>query len=367
MSLTLKRPNRILLGKTSNGEEVYMRYPEKNGRGISDVILIVGVTGSGKSVIKKSIAYQMAKRRPVILLDPPGRDDYLSFYPNHTPNLPPKIKADGLRGLYFYYPNLQAREKRRHEILRRPNFKKYSMRQLKYLGITQTAAIFIKNLLDEHKDIDSFDKLLEMIEKEGKKLPPLSKRSLMNTMPYIAANNNLRMDNKEDVNLMACFKSGYNMIFSFNDIALAKIEINYLFDKLIEYRDTYPDGHRPFVFIDEAHKIFGDANSDVMSKLIEDFVLVCRKLSIGLCLVFPEIESINNRVLSDIKTMIFGKYKGAKDKLRLLFGDNNAYNIPNLKLNRYTNERQFVFYTQDYEYFFIMDKVYEAPCGIHRE
>lgn len=363
----LKKHNKIPLGTTYDGKGVYMRYPQKHGKPISDIILIVGVTGSGKSVIKKNIACFMSRKRPVIMLDPPGRDDFFCYYPNKSRNIPPNTEPNGLMGLYFYYSNPNARKKRQFEITRRPNLRKYSIRELQYLGITETASIFLRNVLETNKSIKSFNNLIKVVEKKGKLLPPLSARTLNNILPYIAQNSNFRLDNKQDVNLMSCFNSGYNLVFSYNDVNLAKLEINYLFKTLIKYRDMYPQGNRPFIFIDEAHKIFGDVKTDEMSKVIEDFVLICRKLSIGLCIVLPEIDSLSLRVLSDIKTMIFGKYKGAKEKLRIILGPDRAKIISGLRFNRYTDDRQFVYYTQDYEYFFIMDKVYESPCEIHRE
>ena len=72
-------------------------------------------------------------------------------------------------------------------------------------------------------------------------------------------------------------------------------------------------------------------------------------------------------VLADIKTMIVGKYTGkASDTLIQNIGHPEAYKIKKLRFNRFTGERHFAYYTQDDEYFFIMEKVFESPCEIHR-
>ena len=168
------------------------------------------------------------------------------------------------------------------------------------------------------------------------------------------------MDNSMELNMMACFKAGVNLIISYNDFSLARLEISYLIQRLIEYRDLYPRGHKPFLFIEEAHKVFGEG-------LLDDFVLVFRKLGIGLCIVMPEVESLSSKVMSDIKTMIIGKYKGTGANTLISVIDHpDAGSIKRLQFNRFTGKRQFVFYTTDDEYLFVLDKVYESPCEIHR-
>jgi hypothetical protein len=105
-----------------------------------------------------------------------------------------------------------------------------------------------------------------------------------------------------------------------------------------------------------------------MAAMIEDFILVCRKLSVGICLCMPDVTCLNERVLADIKDKIIGKYKGKGAKMLMRsIGVEEAYVIPYLKFNRYTGERQFIYFNEDFGNLFIINRPFESPCGVHRE
>ena len=380
----------IPLGITlPENKEISMRYPEKDGQAISDVILIAGTPGSGKSVTGKLIAKGMAERRPVYCLDWVGRDWYLAYYPNlEGEHIPLNMRKEGLKGRYIYYPVAGSREKKEFEDIVRPNFTKYELGHYIRLGISPSAAMYLINIFERYGPFKDFETLVEFIEyfplnearanymnkikdkihiKHNKfylptdKLPQQCKDNLTKILPLLLRMDIFRMDNEEELDYKTLFYSKKNLIASYNDLKIAKVEIDYLFSKLDKYRTAHEEGCRPFIFIEEAHDIFQDSG-------IEHFVLVCRKLSIGLCIIMPEVITLTSTVLDNIKNKIVFKMKGKNAGIMInSIGTNNAFFIPNLKLNRFTGEREFVYHNEDYGITFIVNQPYESPCGIHRE
>ena len=220
--------SQIMLGETRDGHGVYMLRPEKDGQQISNTILLTGTTGSGKTNVKKLVAMQMSKRRPVYLMDPPGRDDYLCYTPNKDASfLVPGTRPEALKAVYYYYPMPDCRERQPYEKIVRPNFSKYTIQQFVSLGISAGAAVYIQNVIKRYGPFDSFESFYDFIEnfpcteiqcntmiknqekhnlKHDKfyemndKIPTNSKDNLTKILPFLLRLDILRMDDEEEVN-----------------------------------------------------------------------------------------------------------------------------------------------------------------------
>lgn len=124
---------------------------------------------------------------------------------------------------------------------------------------------------------------------------------------------------------------------------------------------------RYFVGIEEAHKVLAQSHKKI-DEVIEDFVLVCRKISIGLGVVLPQVIDLTEQVLNDLKDIVTGKFKGqnATRLIKAMNGDPRAIIIPRLEYNRFENRREFIYYNQDYNTIFRY-RPYASPCDFHRE
>ena len=369
------------------GQYVHIQMPMISGKPISDSLLILGRTGSGKSVAKRLIYWGFSKVRPVWIFDYPGRDHYLSYMPNTNmrDKLPPGIHPEGLKGNYYYYAMPYARFIRDWEINIRPNFTKYTKRQLERLGFNPAAARYLKNVMVKFGPFKSMDTLFEFMEhypcnaydfKKASKLnlqhkkeyidnsfiSAQSKSPLIDTLYELKNLDIFNTDNSKEINWEKLYLSRRHAVFSYNSEFLGKAEIDYAFDMIQKLRNKYlVDGPRPFVFIEEAHNVFDEG--------ISRFITVCRKLSVGICMTCPKIpDEMPKDVLGDIKNIICGKLKGSTyQDVAALISDTRARGIQTLKSNMYTGQREMLYFNGHYDYIFSPLLMFACPQEMHRE
>lgn len=379
------------------GDIAWMRYPIHEGKLISDSILVCGGTGSGKSVTANVILYFLSLSRPVIDFDWAGEDSHRIYYPNSRPhNLPPHTPPSGIRAKYLYYPSSLSRPRKNYERVVRPNLSKYNQAQLEAIGFSPGAAMYLKNIIRRYGPFKSLSSLYEFIEyfpyndttskqvrtkikrgklvlkhnkvyRSGDTINAQSKESIKKVLPGLMDRKIFRLDDKQEIPFKEWFMAGENMVFSFNDKLVGRVEIHYWMEQIQRLRKRYKDSPRYFVKIEEAHKVL-ETNKQKLDEVIEDFILVCRKLNIGLILVMPEVINLSKRVLADIKNIVTGKFKGENSTalISVLGGDARAKTIPKLKYNRYRNEREMLVHNQDYETFFRF-RPYNSPSEIKHE
>ena len=379
---------------------VFIRFPEIMGQQISDTVLIAGGTGSGKSTMAKVLECFYTLKRPLIDYDWAGQDSHLMHEANSDPRgIPPGIGPTGIPGIYLYYPGKAARPKKHYERTVRPNLAKYDTAQLQALGFSPGAAKYFQTIVRKYGPFSDMESLYQFIEhfpsddneskrtiaalqkgklrlshrkwyKPNDTIHKNSKESLKKILPGIIEMGVFRLDNHEEFNFQQAFLEGKNIIFSFNSKDVGRVEINYYMSQTERIRKQFPASPRYMVKVEEAHKVLGTGSmkKEQIDEVIEDFVLVCRKMSVGLILVMPEVINLSSRVLNDMKTIITGKFKGDNaNKLIAAMGyDPRAKIIPYLKHNRYTGEREFIVYSQDYGTIFRYTP-YNSPCEIHRE
>lgn len=381
----------------------WMRYPFHQGKHISDTMLIAGGTGSGKSVMRKVIECFISMGRPIIDLDWKGSDSHLMHYQNSQPkNIPPQTKPMGIPGTYLYYPCAGSRPKKEYEIAVRPNLAKYNTSQLQALGFSPGAAKYFRTIIKRYGPFKNMEDLYQFIEyfpqddgksksiirsirsgriklrhhriyKANDTINQNSKESIKKVLPGIMEKKIFRLDNKEEFNFKLHYLRGQNIFYSFNDKEVGRVEINFLMKQIEIVRAQYPQSPKYVVFIEEAHKVLAKQNKapgqsgDSISEVLEDFILVCRKIGVGLCLVMPEVKDLGSRVLDDLKNIIVGKFKGDNASILIkTMNDHRSRIIPFLKYNRFLNEREMLYYNQDYDHISIFQP-FNSPAEIHRE
>lgn len=394
----------VIFKDTGNPQPVFIRFPKRRNkqgqyRQISNTILVTGVTGSGKSVTAKLVEFFLALERPVIDFDWAGEDSYLCRFPNSEPdNLPPFTKPGIMRGLYLFYAAKNARNQLPYERLMGPNITKYDEAQLEALGFSPGAAMYMKNVLDRYGPFASWDALYDFIQnfptptdvartmrriekgklrlKHNRTYDPNdtmnsnSKESIKKVLPTIIAKGVFQLDDKMEFDFDAAFLAGKNMVFSFNDKDVARVEINYYMQRIKALRRKFKDSPRYFVKIEEAHKVLAGEGKKV-DEVIEEFILVCRKASVGLLLVMPTVarEVISDKVLDDIKDFIVGKLTGENAfRIGRRFGSRELTNvISHLRFNRFSDEREFCYISSDEDGAYWTFEPYNSPMEIHRE
>jgi len=396
---TSNRLPSIPLGLSSGGKRISMPYPEKeddngNRYPISDTVLIGGTPGSGKSVTGTLFAMAMSQRRPVYIIDPKGRDHYKNRYPNLTgKNCPPDMLRAGFNARYLYYGG-GSRERMEYEEEIRPDFTKYNEMHYMHLGFSAGAGRWMKNIIEEFGPFLTMENFYEFIDnmpitdrqaqfyvkahpikiKHNKYytmnsyIQKQSKESIKKVLPLILRMDVFNIDKSMDIDLMKSFKSGENLVFSFLDTKVGKIELDNILNSLEHYRDRYPNGNRPYIVVDEAQTIFADVENNILTEKLENFILTCRKLSVGLCLILPEVSNIGSTILSHIRSYVMFQYTGPSVKQIIMnINDPMAFEIPHLRFNKYTDERECYYFNKDFGQGFIIDKPYEAPCEVHKE
>jgi hypothetical protein len=381
------------------GELVWMRAPIINGRHISDTVLVCGGTGSGKSVTAKNIICHMSIVRPIMVFDWAGQDSYLMKYPNSQPyNLAANIRPFGIKGTYLYYPTKDARPRMPYERIVMPNLCKYNQDQLEALGFSPGAAKYFMNILKRYGPFKNLNTLYDFIEKFpvrendsryvlnalksgkmhikhhkkyklGDTINGQSKESIKKILPRIIDSGVFRLDNRYEFPFEKSFISGENLIFSFNSKEVGRVEINYYMKRIEIIRKNVWNSPKYFVMIEEAHKVLMKSGEKV-SEVIDDFILVCRKLGIGLILIMPTVLDIAGQVLNDFKRIISSRFKGENASILIRsIADSRARCIPYLKFNRFAGaqgSREMFYYDSDYgmaRRFF----PFNSPCEIHRE
>lgn len=422
----------------------WIRFPEINGKAISDSILVAGGTGSGKTVTSNVIEYFLQLERPIIDFDWTGADSHLLRMPNSKPKfLPPFTHVDGIKGLYLYYNASGGRVKRNYEVVVRPNLAKYNQAQLEAIGFSVGAAKYLKNIIHRYGPFKNLEVLYQFIEhfpyndtkskrvrrdlKRGKlklrhpriyrandTINAQSQESIKKVLPGLIEKKVFQMkearrvhylimsfrgsvrkvyklhsfkqavrwkksarlagfgadiisglDYREGFDFFKSFLEGKNMIFSFNDKDVARVEINYWMEKIAWIRRRFPDSPRYFVKIEEAHKVL-ETKKTKIDDVIEEFILVCRKLNVGLLLVMPTVMMLSKKVLADIKNIISGKFKGENANILISVMGDRAKVIPYLRYNRYRGEREMLVHNQDYETSFRC-KPFDCPSEITHE
>lgn len=421
-------PPRIPLGPGINladpeRKEViqWMNYPVINGNMIHVFILVCGTTGSGKSTLAKEVKWFLQLDRPLIDYDWRGRDSFLMHYANTKPGpLPENVTPSGIQGHYFFYPvgktdadleeqlRVGAKRPRSYEVIVRPNLTKYGVTQWEALGLSPGAAQYLINMMRRYGPFKSLESLLQFVEyfptndkgnhaillqlrkgdlklqhkkwyDPGDTIHAGSRDSIKKILPKLIQKNVFRLDSKEDIDFDKLFLRGDSMIFSFNDDEVARVEISYHFERIERLEERNPGIPPYFVSIEEADKMFADKEGAKVDEQIEEFVLRCRKLSIGLVLIMPQVLSLNSKVLDNVKYIITGKMDGenATRIVNTSGGDNNystGYQslrtvITNLRYNPYAPpelQREFLlidkFFRKKCKF-----RPYDSPCEIHRE
>jgi hypothetical protein len=399
----------------------WMNYPVINGNMIHIFILICGTTGSGKSTLAKEVEWFLELERPLIKYDWRGRDAFLCHYANTRPgSLPENVTPSGIKGHYFFYPvgktdedleeQLAAGAKRpkSYEVIVRPNLCKYGVTQWEALGLSPGAAQYLINMMRRYGPFQSLESLLEFVEHfptndagNGRVLFQLkkgdlklqhkhwydpgdtmhagSRDSIKKILPKLIQKNVFRLDGREDIDFDKLFLKGDTMVFSFNDDELARVEISYQFERIEYLEERHPAIPPYFVSIEEADKMFVDTEGAKVDKQIEEFVLRCRKLSIGLVLIMPQVLTLNSKVLDNVKYIITGKMDG-DNAARIVKTSGGDYNystgyqslhtiITNLRYNPFAPpelQREFLlidkFFKKKCRF-----RPYDSPCEIHRE
>ena len=346
--------------------EIFMPISYYNGRDSADTIIILGMTGSGKSVISRRIIHTYHRRRPVFVFDHTGRDHYYGFLPNQNPkNLAPGEKPSPVFGYYFFYKTNTARPKLRYEITVTPNFSKYNYRQFESLGFNGMGPANLQNLLGKKKY-----KTLETLQKDimnNKEIRRDSKTALVRDLQVNVIDKGAWvMNGKRDLDITKLLMTKKSAVFSYNDLELAKAEINYFFEILQRTLDKYPKMKPPVIVFEEAHKIFSGRSDQELQRAIEDIILVCRKLGIVVVMTLPTIDGLNKAIVGDIKQWIVGKLRGINAKaVRNVIDDPIMNNLSRLPLDRANNYRQFIYYNSDKDTGFQYEP-YECPQEYNR-
>ena len=341
---------RISLGESvPNKKEIFLPTAYYNNRQSSDSGIIVGMTGSGKSIIMRTIAFYYHKIRPVYIFDHAGRDHYFGYFPNQNPkNLAPNQDAESLRAYYLYYYNINARPRMKYERLVVPNFKKYNYKQFESLGFSGMSPANLQNILDEKSDIKSFKELNKLIY-NSRKIAKNSKEPLLRDLNIkVISKQAWSLDNKKEIDYKKLIMTGKSAVFSFNDLEVAKAEINFFFNELQRMIDKYPKMKPPVLFFEEAHKIFSGSNDQELQRAIEDIILICRKLGIAVFMSLPTIQSIKRDVVGDIKQWFIGKLRGVNaNEVKRTIDHPSIAEINRLPLDRHSNHREFIYFNSD--------------------
>ena len=356
----------IPLGKSQNGSLIYMRVPYFHGKHASTTIIVTGMTGTGKSVLTRTLISYLSLHRPVYVFDWAGRDHYLGIKPNRRPkNLPRGASPRGVKGYYFYYPVAGARSKAEHEYVVKPNFSKYSFTQLESLGFSGAGPANLGNVMKQNK-FSNVEEMLFTIQRDNR-IMRMSRETIIRDMNiHVLSKDVWDMDGTKDVNAENLVLSQKNLVFSYNDLGLARAEIDYFFRRLTKIIDKNKRLQKPFIFVEEAHKVF-ETGSDGVSRSLENFVLVCRKLGIGLCLTMPTLETLGSTVAGDVKEWVIGKLKGRSASLTDFYvAEGMKDTVRGLRLDRYAGDRDFVYYSTDMDVGFTFE-AFECPQEYNRQ
>lgn len=411
------RQHKTLLGRTSIGSVVHMPPAIFEGEHSSDLTIIVGITGTGKSMLKRAKISQeiyqkdsQGRTRPTWMFDSKGRDDYLGYRPNKSPkdkrNMIPGRHPQGIPGFYLYFPVNGARKKAPWELTCRPNFGRYSIRQLEAMGFRGAAPKNLRDIMEKYGPFRSIQQLQERLEqyptsdrdarakkpgslkyKEGDIMRHDVKYALVRDFRLLVVERGVwtmvppqkRTDGtKREVDFVitdkngrdhhwtveGLFLSGRNVIFSYNDTIVAKAETHYTLKKQVALADQYPTLPKPHDRIEEAHEVLED-------DLIVDFVRTARKQGIALDIILPTLQPFAKKETSDVandaKQWIVGKLKGKNKKLAAEFIDHPAaYTIPYLKLNRHRNIREFLYFNGDEDAAYGPFQAFECPQDYNR-
>lgn len=396
-----KIPLGIISRGSCVGEVAWQRFPMFEGVIVSDTLLVCGGTGVGKSVEAKKNLWFRSQKQPIIGLDWAGSDLYLMKLPNSRPkNLPPHTPPAGIPGRYLWVPSKNGRPKQTWEEVYRPNLAKYDQAQLEALGFSTGAAKYLRTILSRYGPFRDLEVLYEFIEhfpteeresirkraaiqkgvlklrhnkiyRANDVMVKQSKESIKKILPGLIEKGMFRLDNKEEFDFEKAFLKGENIIVSFNDKEVGRVEINYFMGCIIRIRRQHPESKHYVLYIEEAHKVLEGGGAPI-DEVIEDFILVCRKESIGLILVMPEVISLSSQVLTDMKNIITGQFKGENaSKLIAVIGyDDRAKIIPYLKYDRFPSPGQIraelLSYNKDKQSIFTYVP-FNCPCEIHRE
>jgi len=371
-----------------NGNVCHMPFPSIGGVPVSDTFIIIGRTNSGKSVTFRNIYWFIAKSRPIVVMDYTGRDHYWSALPGDGENIAPGTSASKVKGEYIYFPEAGARKKSSWEDQVRPNITKYNHEQLTRLGFSDSGARYIKNILSRYGPFKNMETLFHFIEQfpindyEWKKIdngdvhlkhkhPKMyeqydainfqTKGSIIKVLYGLMEMRLFRTDSDQEPDYKEMFTDGKNIFFSYNNLMLARAEIDWYFSQLERWRDEKPKGNRPYVFVEEAHKIF--------SGTIAEFIATCRKLSVGVALCMPIVpDDVPEDVLGDIKGWIVGKLKGkAYLKVAGIINDDRTTIIPRLRSNMFTGEREMLYYNGHWDQLYAPIMMFKCPQQIHTE
>lgn len=406
----------------STKKEIYAKMPYFKKRHSSTTVVGVGETGSGKTTLMALIALQTSWHRPVIIFDYVGRDFVNGRIPNRYPcNLPPRMNPVGLQAYYFYYPiyNFEKREwrcrkKRPYETVVKPDFSKYDYRQYESLGLTGVAPRNLMKIMRDYGKFKNINTLYDFLlhfptnnsenkfkRKQGRKaskhnkgykhdsiLRNDSKNSIVRDFYINVVNKGVWMtQNRMDVDYETLLLSGGSAIFSFNDLSLARAEISYFLDVLERVCDRNDDMIRPFLFFEEAHKIFGKSETYVDDKelqyIIQNLAFTGRKLGVGIYINLPTLRGLRGDIAGDVKEWFIGKLRGENLRsVKNVLGEAVAEKVRGLRKRRDVLDfettsgrpvqgvREFLYFSTDKADFYpggLVFKPYEAPQEYNRK
>jgi hypothetical protein len=366
-----------------------MPIPYRKGRMRSRLLMVVGIPGTGKSVITRLLAWYVHRwipfafgldyLYPVWIFDHGGRDHSKGYRPNQSPrNLPPGSSPASIEARYYFCPvydekgELRGRKKEPHEQLYIPNFSKYNVKQLVSMGFTHASA---KNLVriirnfGPFKDLQSLHKFIEIIPDMRKDYKEVLLRDFEN---IVLTRNCWRMDDKYEIDIEELVWNKESAVFSYSDDKMvARADIDYLWKTLQQIIDKYskdPRLIRPFLFFEEGQDIFAD-EQDGIGDSFEDAVKKLRKNGVPMAITLPTLQGVNPNIAAFARDWICGvvdgptrelihKYTGSKAlffKLETLRSDTTGDLVRN----------DMIYYSRDKRRAYLFD-AFECPQEYNR-
>jgi hypothetical protein len=390
--------NKIPLGTLVDNpsETVYKRLPK-----ISDTIIIAGMPGSGKSVSARLLIWFIAQTRVTVVFDWEGEDHKHSNKPNSKPdNLPPYTQAAGVRrSLYFSY----VTNHEPHQIKVTPNLQHYNYNELRCLGFAPGAAMKLKEIISEYgpekNPFKNLDELFDFIKafptneraasiawknRDNRKkrnynqndtIATQTKDSLVTHLYNIKEKELFCLDDHNYPNFIGLLAKDYNLFFDFGgEIDVARIEITKFYEDLIAYRKKYPEGVKPYIFIEESDRLVPSRSDDKEEKKKSEYVILrmvefykrARKHGLGQGLITPSFSNLNRTLRTLCREFLFGELAGedlwaVKERC----GDEAYFTVKYLKFNRYKNIREFAYLDEFKNRWKLIP--YACPQEMHRE
>jgi len=345
------------------------------------------------------------------MIDWEGEDHRLSNKPNTQGfNLPPHMKPAALpNALYFKYPQSKKEamlsfEENDHQKRVIPNINDYDGDQLRGMGFATGGANQLVRILRKYGPFDSLAALTEFIklfptnvtESEvryrqkailAKKVSNFSKYESLDFMASAskpALTERLEgllaygiMDtNKKSPEFIKLLEQGKNLVLSFSGNSdLARVVGHNIMEAIIAYRKRNADGVRPYIFFEEADKLFSADVIDpeekkralyVMSETV-DKLKRSKKHALGVCFITPTLTGFDKTMLDNVDEYFFMKMeKNDREHVRRYISESASYTVSKLDFNRYTNYREALF-INEFGNEFPIKQPFACPQAYHIE